>query len=416
MTAILVFLLVFGLLVGFHEFGHFIVAKKAGVLVREFAIGMGPKIFAWSSAETRYTIRLLPVGGYVRMASQTDHETLTPGQRVRLALNEAGAVDSIDVRADVDGPGFAFQIDQADLVDQLTLTGLRAGTSEMTTLPVSDQAKIIDESGQSLPIAPRSKWVESAPVWKRLAINVAGPVMNFVLAILAAAALACSLAEVHFNEAKIGQVVQEQPAARAGLKTGDTIREVDGQSVSSFTDFAAKVRAQKGQPVVVQVDRSGKHLTKTIQPEKVTENGQSRYRIGVGVAGYRSPSARVHFALTTVSDWFTQVGKGVLDLFTGGFSLNKLGGPVMMAKVTSNATQQGLVTVLALTGLLSVNLGLINLLPIPPLDGGKILIDLLEALFRRPVPERAINALTTAGGLVLLVLMVLVTAKDIFQY
>ncbi|CAK1235515.1 RIP metalloprotease RseP [Fructobacillus tropaeoli] len=414
-TAIIAFLIVFGLLVGFHEFGHFIVAKKSGVLVREFAIGMGPKILSWYKNQTAYTIRLLPVGGYVRMASEMEKDELEAGQRFRLVLNQAGEVESMDERVDQDGPGFFFQVDSADLVHDMTMTGYRQDEENLQTLTVAQTAIKTDQEGITTRIAPASTWVESAPVWKRLLINFAGPAMNFILAILAAGILSFALPSVHFNEPIIGQVVKSEPAAQAGIQSGDKILAVNGQSVQSFTDFANEVTKKADQSLQLKISRSGKTLNKTVTPELIEVSGQKQIRIGVGVKSYRDPLSRIKFSFLNTGTWFTQVGNGIKDLFVGGFSINKLGGPVMLTKTTAQASHQGFVTVLALLGLLSVNLGLINLLPIPPLDGGKIFLDLIEGIFRRPAPAWLATTLTGAGTALLVVLMILVTIKDLGQ-
>ncbi|MBS9337155.1 RIP metalloprotease RseP [Fructobacillus parabroussonetiae] len=415
-TAIIAFLIVFGLLVSFHEFGHFIVAKKCGVLVREFAIGMGPKIFAWIKNDTAYTIRLLPVGGYVRMASEEDHDELDPGQRLLLQLDDTGAVNRIDLRVDQEEAGFLFQVDQADLVDQLILSGFRVGSEDKTELAVSPQSIIVDDNGQEARVAPRASWVESASAPKRVAINLAGPLMNFVLAIVAALTLAFSLSQVSVNEPVLGQVEKSQPAAQAGLKANDRIESVNGQKVEHFTDFAELVTAQKGQVMTIQYLRNSRVMTTKVQAVETTVSGQKAYRIGVLAKGETGFLERLHYAWMMCSSWFTQVCNGIVNLFSTTFSLNKIGGPVMLAKATSTATNQGFLTVLALLGMLSVNLGLVNLLPIPPLDGGKVFLDLYESIFRRPFPKVLSTGLIMVGTVALIVLMVLVTANDLIHF
>lgn len=416
LTAILAFIVVFALLVSFHEFGHFIVAKKTGVLVREFAIGMGPKLFSWYRNSTSYTIRLLPVGGYVRMASEEDHAELVAGQQVYLEQDPDGLVVNIDCQADREEAGFLFQIDQADLVDGLVLTGYRNGSNVMETLFVAPTALIIDDSGQETRIAPRSSWIESASALKRLAINLAGPVMNFVLALLAAMVLAFSLGQVSTNTPVLGQVVAHQPAAEAGLKANDRILSVDGHSVKTFTDFASRVNKAGQSALFISYQRSGVTKSVKVTPEAVAVSGQKTYRIGVVAKEETGFTNRLQYGLTMTGSWFTQVGRGILDLFTSTFSLNKLGGPVMLAKATSTASNQGFLTVLVLLGFLSVNLGLINLLPIPPLDGGKVFLDLYETIFRHPFPKALANGIIMVGTVALLILMVLVTAKDLLQF
>ncbi|MBS9334576.1 RIP metalloprotease RseP [Fructobacillus sp. M1-13] len=415
-TAIIAFLIVFGLLVSFHEFGHFIVAKMSGVLVREFAIGMGPKVFSWYKNNTAYTIRLLPVGGYVRMASEEDHDKLDAGQRLFLEENADGFVTKLDLRADQEGAGFLVQVDEADLVDDLTISAYRAGQENVETFHLAKDAILVDEDGQLTRLAPRSSWVESAPAIKRVAINLAGPLMNFVLALLAAFALAFSLSQVSLNEPVLGQVAKSQPAAKAGLQSGDRIEKVNGQRVEHFTDFAALVSEQKDKEMSLTYVRNGKEAETQVQAEKTTVSGQTVYRIGVMAKGETGFLNRLKYGGMMCASWFHQVFDGIVNLFSTTFSLNKLGGPVMLAKATSTATNQGFLTVLALLGMLSVNLGLINLLPIPPLDGGKVFLDLYESIFKKPFPKKVTGLLLTAGTVALIILMILVTANDLLHF
>ncbi|MBS9338032.1 site-2 protease family protein [Fructobacillus sp. M2-14] len=416
LTAIISFLIVFGLLVAFHEFGHFIVAKKTGVLVREFAIGMGPKIFSWYQNHTAYTIRLLPVGGYVRMASEDDHDELEAGQRLYLKQDDKGLVTSLDTRVEQEEAGFLFTVDQADLVDDMVLKGFRDGSEELETLSVSPVAVMIGEDGQPNRVAPRAVWLESAKPLKRLAINLAGPFMNFVLAFIAAFGLAFSLHQVSVDQPVLGQVVKEQPAAKAGLKVNDRITSVNGHKVTTFTGLANELAGQADKDLPVTYERNGHKQTTTVRPEAVEVSGKKVAKVGIVAKGETSIGARMDFGWNMTSSWFTQVGRGIVDLFTSTFSLNKLGGPVMLAKATSTASNQGFLTVLALLGMLSVNLGLLNLLPIPPLDGGKVFLDLYESIFKRPFPAVVANALMMAGTILLVILMILVTAKDLIQF
>lgn len=416
LTAIISFLIVFGLLVAFHEFGHFIVAKKTGVLVREFAIGMGPKLFSWYQNHTAYTIRVLPVGGYVRMASEDDHDELEAGQRVYLKQGEDGLVTSLDTRVEQEEAGFLFTVDSADLVDDMEVRGYRDGSEEIERLSISPVAVIILEDGQPNRVAPRSTWIESAKPLKRLAINLAGPFMNFVLAFIAAFSLAFSLQQVSVDQPVLGQVVKEQPADKAGLKVNDRITSVNGHKVSTFTGLAAELAGQADKDLPVTYERNGHEKTTTLRPEAVEVSGKKVAKVGIVARGETNFGARMGFGWAMTSSWFTQVGHGIVDLFTSSFNLNKLGGPVMLAKATSTASNQGFLTVLALLGMLSVNLGLLNLLPIPPLDGGKVFLDLYESIFRRPFPIVLTNGLMWAGTALLVILMVLVTAKDLIQF
>lgn len=218
LTAIIAFIFVFGVLVTVHEFGHFFVAKKSGVLVREFAIGMGPKIISWNYNHTAYTIRILPVGGYVRMAGLDEEPDLDAGQRVRLIFNTENNVIKMDTRVDELGEGALFQVDTFDLSDALTLTGYLNDNENKQTVSVDHNATIIEPNGTEIQIAPRDSWVQSAKVYKRALINIAGPAMNLILALVVFSGLAFALPSVTLNEPIVGTVQNHMPAKNAGLQ------------------------------------------------------------------------------------------------------------------------------------------------------------------------------------------------------
>ncbi|SUP61067.1 Putative zinc metalloprotease SA1105 [Weissella viridescens] len=181
MQTLITFILVFGVIVMVHEFGHFFFAKKAGVRVREFAIGMGPKLFQKQYNGTTYTLRILPVGGYVRMASRAEAEEnpLQAGMTVTVGLTDQ-VVDQINLSDQVEIiGGRPFVVNDFDLVDDLYLEGYFEGDAIMTRLAVDHDATMIEPDGTAVLIAPRDTQFESAKLWQRALINFAGPMNNF---------------------------------------------------------------------------------------------------------------------------------------------------------------------------------------------------------------------------------------------
>ncbi|WP_039943120.1 site-2 protease family protein, partial [Lactobacillus equicursoris] len=183
MKSILAFIIIFGLVVFVHEFGHFFVAKKAGILVREFSIGMGPKLVQWRRTQTTYTIRWLPLGGYVRLAGRDEQSEIDPGTAIVVQFGDGGKVNRIDAsEADLPIEGTPVRVIKADLVDALTITGYENGDEEKeVTYQVDHDATIIDDSGTELQIAPRDTQLQEAKPWKKIAVSFAGPLMNVVL-------------------------------------------------------------------------------------------------------------------------------------------------------------------------------------------------------------------------------------------
>ncbi|WEV55023.1 RIP metalloprotease RseP [Leuconostocaceae bacterium ESL0723] len=412
-TAIIAFIFVFGVLVAVHEFGHFIVAKKTGVLVREFAIGMGPKLLSWYRNHTAYTIRILPVGGYVRMAGMDDDPDLEAGQRLLLKFNDQGQVIQMDTRVDENVGGLPFQVDQFDLTDALTLTGYQNDSQEAETLKVNHDATIIDTNGVETQIAPRDTWVQSAKIRSRILINFAGPLMNFVLAFVVFTSWAFMQPSIPSAEPVIGTVAAGSAAQQAGLQVNDRVKSVNGHTVKTFFDFSDDVSASRGRPVKIVVSRHNQEKTYIVTP--VVNKAGNQQQIGVTGKNYTDFGSRLAYGISVTGGSIFQVSDKLLHLFDGGFSLNKLGGPVMIARDTSEASKYGFLSVLFLTATLSINLGIINLLPIPPLDGGKLVLNFTEGVIRRPLPQVVENSIAIAGAVFVMGLMVAVTINDILR-
>lgn len=416
MTTIITFIIVFGILVIVHEFGHFYFAKKAGVRVREFAIGMGPKLFQTRRNGTTYTIRVLPVGGYVRMAgrAEAEEETIRPGMTI-VVVQQDGVVTRLNLsdQTELVG-GRALTVNRVDLVDDMFVEGYWADDDQtLVKLPVDHEASVIEADGTEVLVAPRDTHFESAKLWQRALINFAGPMNNFILTVVLFMGLAFAMPGV--TTTTLQDVAQNSPAATAGLKKGDTIEKINGVKMSSWQKMQTTIQALPKEKTTVTYERNGQSKTTTLTPKAVKSGGMLVGQIGVTPTTTKAFVPRVQYAFRATGQAMTQIFRAIQNLIQG-FSLNKLGGPVAIYKNTEQVSSYGFLAIVSFTALLSVNLGMMNLLPIPGLDGGKLLLNAVEAVVRRPLPERVETAVTLAGVAFLFVLMIAVTGNDIIRY
>lgn len=420
MRTIITFLIVFGVLVIVHEFGHFFFAKRSGILVREFSIGMGPKLIAHMGKDgTTYTLRLLPIGGYVRMAGLEDEETeLSPGMPLSVELTPTNEVQRINVSKKIQLPNsIPMELISADLVDDLVIKGYVNGDETQETIyKVKHDATVIEESGTEVRIAPRDVQFQSAKLGSRIMTNFAGPMNNFILTIILFIALAFLQGGVAvYDTNQIGEVQAGSPAAAAGLKDRDEIVSIDGKKISSWDDLTNTVTKKPGKELTVVIDQDGKEKTLQMTPKTIENNGEKVGQIGVGPYMKTGVGDKIVGGLTQSWDMVTRIFGALGSLFTG-FSLDKLGGPVMMFKMSEQASQQGINTVIYLMALLSVNLGIVNLLPIPAFDGGKILLNLIEGVRGKPLEPDKEGMITMIGFAFIMLLMILVTWNDIQRF
>ncbi|HEO2975371.1 TPA: RIP metalloprotease RseP [Streptococcus agalactiae] len=416
MLGILTFIIIFGVIVVVHEFGHFYFAKKSGILVREFAIGMGPKIFSHIDKEgTTYTIRILPLGGYVRMAGWGDDKTeIKTGTPANLTLNKEGIVTRINLSGkQLDNTSLPINVTAYDLEDKLTITGLVL--SEIKTYSVDHDATIIEEDGTEVRIAPLDVQYQNASVWGRLITNFAGPMNNFILGLVVFIALAFIQGGVQDLSTNQVRVSENGPAASAGLKNNDRILQIGSHKVSNWEQLTAAVekstsRLEKNQKLALKI--KSKEVVKTInvKPQKVDKS----YIIGIMPALKTSFKDKLLGGFKLAWESFFRILNELKKLIAH-FSINKLGGPVALYQASSQAAKNGFVTVLNLMGLISINLGIMNLIPIPALDGGKIVMNILEAIRRKPLKQETETYIMLAGVAVMLVLMIAVTWNDIMR-
>ena len=344
------FLLLLTPVVFFHELGHYWVARRAGVVVEVFSVGFGPEIYGWTSQKT--------------------------GTRWRIAAIPLGGY----VR-------------------------MRGDENEASG-PAPDADKVPGSfAGASL------GW--------RSAIVLAGPVANFILGILLFALVYMTVGKVTIP-AEIGEVMPETAAAEAGLQPGDLVTDIDGITVRDFSDLRGLVVEAPGRPLEFTILRDGRPVTLTVTPQPRFNEEMQVY---IGLLGVKSGSGGTRERLlpgsalvAASSDAFrmsVMILRGLARLGRGEMQAGEVQGPVGIAKISGSALQQGLIPFVLLTAVISINLGLINLLPIPALDGGHLSFFLYEALFRRPIPLIVQGVLLRGGISILLALTVVLVVFDV---
>ncbi len=349
---ILPFIIILGLLIFVHEFGHFIAAKRSGIKVERFSLGFPPNILSRKIGETEYCIGLIPLGGYVKMKG--------------------------------DIPDFA-----------------------------DDKTEPSGEPGEFM----------SAPVWKRALVIVSGPLMNFVAAIVLFMFMvwAWGNPEVRPNSTEIGSVVPDTPAEKAGLKEGDKILTIDGQQFKDFEAIARYIKSQPDKELAIVVQRDNKDLNliaKSMKLDVKDSSGVSRSEGRLGIdpvfdfhsttlwEGIKGGFQSSFYVVAVTLDFLWK-------LITHQESINKLGGPIMIADQAGKALKRGMPYLVNLAAFLSINLGVLNVLPIPVLDGGHLMFLSIEAIRRKPIPFKKRLLWQQIGMGLLLLLMVFVTYNDI---
>jgi regulator of sigma E protease len=359
LLTVLAFVAVIGPLVFVHELGHYLVGRWCGVKAEAFSIGFGPEIAAWVDRRgTRWRIGALPLGGYVRFKG--------------------------DMNA-------ASQTDPAWL---------------------------------QLPAAERAESFPAKPLWQRAAIVAAGPFINFLFAILILAAFAFAHGDSR-TPAVAGQVQPGSAAAAAGIQPGDRIVSLNGREVATFDDIRLYAQIRPDEPVKILIERAGRSIEKQGHVGAVQERdgfGNS-YRIGrLGIAPgepvvepvalWRAPIVAIKQTGQIIRTMVETLGQ----ILGGGRSVKELGGPLKIAEVSGQAATLGIESFVFFMALISINLGFINLLPIPMLDGGHLLFYGVEAVQRRPVSPRVQEWAYRSGLAVLLAMMMLVTFNDLSSF
>ncbi|UJF35377.1 RIP metalloprotease RseP [Paenibacillus hexagrammi] len=405
-------ILLFFVLVTIHEWGHFYFAKRAGILVREFAIGFGPKLFSYKKGETRYTLRILPIGGFVRMAGEDPEIVqINPGQTIAISLNKQEQVstlyaDQLDRRSNV----ILGVVDKIDLEHKLSLTIDVDG--EQATYPIHPKAMIVAK-GTETQIAPIDRQFGSKTVGQRALAIVMGPVMNFVLAIFLFLILVIMLGV--YTNVKLDSVVAGKAGEKAGLKSGDVVISIDNQPIGDDREkLVSAIQQSAGKPMTWIVNRSGSPLTLEVTPEMEEGTG----KLGVVISGDRRNATFSE----VITGTYEQVVGTTIGIVTGlqklvmlQFKLDDLGGPVRTAQVSAEFARLGMSYLISWAATLSLYLGIFNLLPIPALDGSRLLFMGLEALRGKPIDPNRESMVHFIGFALLMLLMVAVTYNDILR-
>ena len=341
---ILLFILILGVIIFVHEFGHFILAKLTGVYVYEFALGMGPKICGFKKGETVYNLRAIPIGGFCQLAGE-------------------------DLNTD-------------------------------------DDKKI-----------PKEKRLQNKKPWQRFLIMLFGPMNNFILAVILIFLIGLIWGGSTMDPV-IYDVEKDSAAYDAGLRSNDKVVSINKNKIETSDDISLylAIAGEKKASTIV-VERNNEKYTFQVKPKKVTENGKSVYRYGITMKQKKTKgfvNAITYTFKKTVSI-FKQMYITLVYLFTGRVKLNQLSGPVGIYSIVGEQKSAGIASLIYLTAFLSINVGVINLLPIPAFDGGHILFIIIEKIKGSPVKPELENKIHNIFLILLLILMVIITFNDVLR-
>ncbi len=363
--------LIFGAVIAIHEFGHFSAAKLSGIQVNEYSIGMGPALFKKIVGGTQYTLRLLPIGGYVAMEGEGSPES-NAAQRERDAADEDGEEEEED------------QLDAWNPIPPDKRTGM----------PFPEAA-----------------------IWKRAIVMAAGPLMNFVLGFVVLLGL-IALRSDPIASRVIYSIADGALCGQTGLQAGDEIVAVNGRRCFIANDILYELVRTQNTQADFTVRRDGKlvQLPGVRFDSYTDENGNARMNIGFTVYALEKTPANVLKETVNSELYYGRIiFTSLVDLLRGRESINNLSGPVGIVSAIGQAASYGLTDLLELLVLITVNLGVLNLLPIPALDGGRLVFLAVEAVIRRPVSQRLQESLTLATFILLFGLMIFATYNDVLR-
>ena len=342
---LLLFIVILGVIVFVHEFGHFIFAKIAGVYVFEFAIGMGPKICGFKKGETEYNLRAIPIGGFCSMAGE-------------------------------------------------------------------------DFDDEELKKVPKKRRLQAKTAWQRFLIMVFGPMNNFILAVILLFFIALvwggSTMDPIITSVEAGSAAEE-----VGISSGDRILKINNHKISTSDDMSLYLAISDPKKyTTMKVEKENDEVvTYKIKPRKIKENGEEVYRYGIGIEQKKTKGFGEALAYTfkKTCSIFKQMYITLAYLFTGGIRLNQLAGPVGIYSIVGQQSKAGIANLIYLMAFLSINVGVINLLPIPAFDGGHILFIVIEKIKGSPVDPELENKIHAVFLVLLMLLMLVITFNDILR-
>lgn len=399
-------IVVFGLIVFIHELGHFLVAKKVGILVREFAIGFGPKLVSFKKGETVYSIRVLPLGGFVRMAGE-DPETydMKNGVKVGLTLDADLKVVKVDLdpheRYEIMGKIEAFDIEK-EMFIRIT------SDTRSATYYLREDALIV-KGKEEMQVAPLDRKFNGKTVGQRMAAISAGPIMNFLLAGLLFAAV-FAITGMPTDSNIIGEVVPGSPAATAGIESGDQIVKIEGTTIQTWQELVTQISSHANQAINLEIQRGGQILPMTLTPEEQDGSGKIGIMQMTEDVGWMSIPYGFQRTYEMAGLLLTSLG----EIVTGRVEAD-LAGPVGIVQMIGIQANAGIERLINFAGFLSLNLGIINLLPFPALDGGRLVFLALEGLRGKPVDPNKEGLVHFVGFALLMLLIVIVTYHDVVR-
>lgn len=362
------FVILLGVLIFVHEFGHFIVAKKLGIKVIRFSLGFGPVLLRKKMGETEYVLSVIPLGGYVKMHGDEGSSSL-----------EGEECDAAQPDTDTDG----------------------------------EESEAADSDDEVVDVA---RSFSHRPVMQRIAIVAAGPVMNLVTGFVLLTFL--SLFGDQIRLPAVGEVTEGMPAQAAGIMPGDIVTSVDGRDVETWEEMQSYIMMSDGSEIKLELSRAGEPVAVQVSPIKYPEN--DRMVVGIvwsgeiktrSIAWYMAPVEGARRSWRVTLQTVDVIGR----MLTGRGSKDEIGGPIAIAAIAGQAMAMGVLAFIHLTALISINLAVLNLLPIPVLDGGHLLFFIAEAVRGRPVGVRVREVAQQVGLVLLLSLVVFIIYNDIMQ-
>ena len=352
LTTIFSTVIVLGILVFVHELGHFLLAKKLGIGVLTFSLGFGPKLIGRKFGETQYQISVFPLGGFVKLVGENPEEEVKEEDRCR---------------------SFSF-----------------------------------------------------APIWKRALIIGSGPFFNFFLAILIFSLINIFVGIPLLPSSRIGEVSPGLPAESGGLKKGDIVLSIDGGAITKWDDLSKIIRGSKGKPLLLKVNRDGEVLEIKVTPKpSIQKNlfGEEIETFIIGITPHDEVVVQKVNPVTAVGTGIFQTWQGIQLTVVGIVKIiqrvipaKEIGSPIMIAKLAGEQARKGILSLALFTAIISINLGLINLFPIPILDGGHFLFLGLEAILRRPLSIKKMEIAQQVGLIFIILLMLFAIYNDLIRY
>ena len=425
-----------GVLVTFHEYGHYLAARWVGVKVLKFSIGFGPRLIGRQVGDTEYVVSAIPLGGYVKLFGEEGSETISADDQKESFIHQSLPHKMLIVAA---GPGFNF------ILSYLIFTGMLAMGSPLFVPNIDNMLPVVEaitpespaalsglELGDRITRANEEEISTLGELYEILHKTHGRPVTLDVLRDNSAKTFIVTpttqvneenpedpplyLLGIEDHPPVVGKVMPNTPAMASGLQPDDRIVHVNETPIVTWSQMTDIVRKSAGIPLTMKIERKGAPLTISITPEAHTAtsaNGEtlSIGRIGIQISGRGTVlrSSSWYLApwdgLIATWDWSELTVRGIAKLVTGEISSKNIGGPLMIASVSGDHGEQGLGAIMWLIAILSINLGILNLLPIPVLDGGHLFFFACEAILGRPLQERSREIAQQAGIVVLFCLM-----------